>query len=185
MGPRWPKMAQDGPRWPEDGPKMEPRWGQDGAKTATKWPKVELSYVAELHTDADCPKSSKLASRVSEVRFLAELGPTFAVRQRYQNSPPLKPPNASRQSRNHKACNKLHTSPLCQRSPAWARWARRGVGPARDPLGSLGPQRRRQDDGDRRRRRHGDEARHALRAVQVSGMNQHTASVAKRSEHAC
>ena len=39
----------------------------------------------------DRPKWSRLASRVSEVRFLAELGPTFAVRQRYQNSPPQLP----------------------------------------------------------------------------------------------
>ena len=107
-----PKMAQDGPRWPEDGPKMEPRWSQDGAKMASKSAPGPLSYVAELHTDADCPKSSKLASSVSEMRFFAELGPTFAVRQRYQNLPPSNTPNASRQSRNYKACNKFHTFPL-------------------------------------------------------------------------
>ena len=87
--PRW---AQDGPRWPEDGPKMEPRWGQDGAKTEPKRPQVPYSYVAQLHTDADCPKSSKLASRLSEVRFLDELGSTFAVLQRYQKVSPPHPP---------------------------------------------------------------------------------------------
>ena len=83
------EMAQDGPRWPEDGLKMELRCGQNGAKTATKWPQVGLSDVADLHTDGDCPQSSNLASRVSEVRFFVDLGSTFTVPQQYQNSPPL------------------------------------------------------------------------------------------------
>ena len=26
MGPRWLKMAQDDPRWPQDDPKMAPIW---------------------------------------------------------------------------------------------------------------------------------------------------------------
>ena len=92
MGLRW---APDGPRWPktaQDGPKTVPRWSQDGAKTKPRRPQIRLSYVAELHTDADCPKSSKLASRLSEVRFLDELGSTFAVLQRYQKVSPPHPP---------------------------------------------------------------------------------------------
>ena len=95
-GPKWPwdgsrrpKTSQDGPRWPEEGPKMEPRWRPKGVKMARKSAPGPLSYVAELQICPECPKWSKLASRVSELRFLAELGSTFAVRQQYQNSPPL------------------------------------------------------------------------------------------------
>ena len=42
-------MAQDGPRWPEDGPKMEPRWSQDGAKKLQNrrlaWARCEFCKV--------------------------------------------------------------------------------------------------------------------------------------------
>ena len=85
MVPKWPEMAQDGPR-------MASRWSQDEAKIATKRRPMMLSDVAELHILFDRPKSSKLASRVGEVRFLAGLWSTFAVLQLHQNCPPLNPP---------------------------------------------------------------------------------------------
>ena len=65
MVPRWPKMAR---RWSQDGAKMGPRRSQDGNKTDPG----HLSDVADLHF-SDRPKSSKLSSRVSEVRFFAGL----------------------------------------------------------------------------------------------------------------
>ena len=83
MVPRWPRMVR---RWPQDGPKMEARRSQ----VATKSAPGPLSDVAELHIFPDGPKWPKLASRVSEVRFLAGLGSTFAVLQLHQNSPPLR-----------------------------------------------------------------------------------------------
>ena len=46
MAPRQPKMvlgrSQDGPRWPQDGPKRALRklkWAREGPKTEPKWPK--------------------------------------------------------------------------------------------------------------------------------------------------
>ena len=43
MGQDNDKMAQDGPRWPQNDPKRAqdvPRMAQDNPKTAPKWPKM-------------------------------------------------------------------------------------------------------------------------------------------------
>ena len=45
------KMAQEGSRWPQDGPKMAPRWpktarkwAQDGPKIAPRWLKMAPTW---------------------------------------------------------------------------------------------------------------------------------------------
>ena len=65
-GPKWPQIAQDGPKMTpsctqdgakmaQDGPNLAPRWSQDGPKTAQDGPKME----DESKMGARCPNIVK------------------------------------------------------------------------------------------------------------------------------
>ena len=58
--PRWLKMAQDGPSWPQDSPKMASRWPQmiqDGSKMAPRW-KTQAREYQNLHSSCNNQRSA-------------------------------------------------------------------------------------------------------------------------------
>ena len=58
VGPRWPKMAQDGIKMGQDAPKKAPRWLkmlQEGLKMAPRWPKSSQDGPTWFQDGLSCP----------------------------------------------------------------------------------------------------------------------------------
>ena len=97
-GPKWPQIAQDGPKMTpsctqdgakmaQDGPNLAPRWSQDGPKTAQDGPKME----DESKMEARCPNIVKTCIFLVFLHAFNEKGAPKMAPRWPQDGPKLAP----------------------------------------------------------------------------------------------